>query len=115
MVLAELTGVVAEVEQDLGDVRRPRKERRRTARELRRDQTYAEGIHARREGCTPGGAALHGVVVGELQALAGEAIDVRRFAVAKSHRVRLHLHPADVVSHVAGAHVVILFRGRRGN
>ena len=59
MVLAELAGVVAEIEQELGERRRAGPQVGRAAGQLRRDHAGAQRIHAGEEGVATGGAALH--------------------------------------------------------
>ena len=59
MVLAELAGVVAEIEQELGERRGAGPQIGRAAGQLRRDHAGAQRIHAGEEGVAPGGAALH--------------------------------------------------------
>ena len=65
VVLAELAGGVAEIEQELGERRRAGPQVGRAARQLRRDHAGAQRIHAGEEGIAPGRAALHGDVVHE--------------------------------------------------
>ena len=65
MVLAELAGIVAEVEQELGERRRAGLQVSRAARQLRRDHAGAQRMHPGKEGVASGRAALLGVVVGE--------------------------------------------------
>src|SRR6201999_3173239 len=67
MVLTELAGVVAEVEQDLGERRGAGLQVRGAARKLRRDHSSAQRIHAGKEGVAAGSTALHGEVVHELR------------------------------------------------
>ena len=59
VVLAELAGVVAEIEQELGQRRGAGSQIGRAAGQLRRDHAGAQRIHAGKEGVAPGGAALH--------------------------------------------------------
>ena len=59
VVLAELAGVVAEIEQELGERRGAGPQVGRAAGQLRRDHAGAQRIHAGEEGVAPGGAALH--------------------------------------------------------
>ena len=59
VVLAELAGVVAEVEQELGERRRAGPQVGRAARQLRRDHAGAQRVHAGEEGVAPRRAALH--------------------------------------------------------
>ena len=99
VVLAELAGGVAEVQQELGDARSPRLQVGRAARQLRRDHAGAQRIHAGDEGIAPGGAALHGDVVHEDRAFIRDPVDVGRLADHQAAVVATRLHPADVVAH----------------
>ena len=99
VVLAELAGVVAEIEQELGERRRAGPQIGRAAGQLRRDHARAQRIHAGEEGVAPGRAALLGVVVHELGALLSDAVDVGRLADHQPSMVDARLHPADVVAH----------------
>ena len=99
MVLAELAGVVAEIEQEPGERRRAGPQIGRAARELRRYHAGAQRIHAREEGIAAGSAALHGDVVHEHRAFVADAIDVRRFADHQAAVIDARLHPSDVVAH----------------
>ena len=56
-------------------------------------------MHAGKEGIAPGGAALLGVVVGELRAFLTDLVDVRRLSDHQALMVDTWLHPADVVTH----------------
>jgi hypothetical protein len=99
MVLAELTGVVAKVEQELGDGRRAGPQIGRAAGQLRRDHARAQRVHAGEEGVAPRSAALLGVIVHEPGAFLADAVYVGRFADHQSLMVDARLHPADVVAH----------------
>ena len=99
MVLAELAGVVAEIEQELGDRRRAGPQIGRAAGQLRRDHAGAQRMHAGEEGVAARRAALLGVVVHEHRAFVADAIDVRRLADHQAAMVDARLHPADVVAH----------------
>ena len=99
MVLAELAGVVAEIEQELGDRRRAGPQIGRAARQLRRDHAGAQRMHAGEEGVAPGRAALLGVVVREDRTFVADAIDVGRLADHQAAMVDARLHNADVVAH----------------
>ena len=99
MVLAELAGVVAEIEQELGERRRAGPQIGRAAGELRRDHAGAQRMHAGEEGIAPRRAALLGVVVGELRAFLPDAVDVGRFADHQAAMIDARLHPADVIAH----------------
>ena len=99
MVLAELAGGVAEVEQELGQRRRAGLQEGRAAGQLRRDHAGAQRRHAGEEGGAPGRAALLGVIGHELRTFIADAVDVRRFADHQTLMVDARLHPADVVAH----------------
>ena len=99
VVLAELAGGVAEVEQELGEARRAGAQIRNRARQLRQDHARAVRVHAGDERAAPGGATRLGVVVHEHAAFVGDAIDVRRFADHQAAVIAARLHPADVVAH----------------
>ena len=99
MVLAELAGVVAEIEQELGERRRAGPQIGRAAGQLRRDHAGAQRIHAGEEGIAPRRAALLGVIVHEDRTFVADAIDVGRFADHQAAVVDARLHPADVVAH----------------
>ena len=99
MVLAELAGVVAEIEQELGERGRAGSQVRWAAGQLRRDHAGTQRGHAGEESVAPGRAALLGVVAHELGALIGNAINVRRFAETQTSLVADDLHPADVIAH----------------
>ena len=99
VVLAELAGGVAEIEQELGERRGAGPQIGRAAGQLRRDHARAQRIHAGEEGIAPGGAALHGDIVHEDRALVPDAVDVGRFPDHQAAVVDARLHPADVVAH----------------
>ena len=99
MVLAELAGGVAEVEQEPGQRRRAGLQEGRAAGQLRRDHAGAQRRHAGEEGGAPGRAALLGVVGHELRTLMPDTVDVGRLADHQSLMVNARLHPADVVAH----------------
>ena len=99
MVLAEPTGVVAKVEQELGERRRAGPQIGRAAGQLRRDHAGAQRVHAGEEGIAPGGAALLGVVVHKPRAVLTDFVDVRRLADHQALVVDARLHPADVITH----------------
>ena len=99
MVLAELAGVVAEIEQELGERRRAGPQVGRAAGQLRRDHAGAQRMHAGEEGVAPGRAALLGVVVMNIAPSLADAVDVGRFADHQAAVVDARLHPADVVAH----------------
>ena len=114
VVLAELAGVVAEIEQELGERRRAGPQVGRAARQLRRDHAGAHRIHAGEEGIAPGGAALHGDVVHEDRAFVADAVDVGRLPDHQAAVIDARLHPADVVAHdEEDVGLLLLLRGRR--
>ena len=80
MVLAELAGVVAEIEQEFRDRRRAGPQIGRAAGQLRRDHAGAQRMHAGEEGIAARRAALLGVIMREQRAFIADAIDVRRLA-----------------------------------
>ncbi len=99
VVLTELAGGVAEIQQELGERRGAGPQIGRAAGELRRDHARAQRIHAREEGIAPRGAALHGDIVHEDRSLISDAIDIRSLTDHQATMVDARLHPADVVSH----------------
>ena len=99
VVLAELAGVVTEVAQEPCERRGAGLQVSRAARELRRDHAGAQRMHAGKEGISPGGAALLGIVVGEHRTLIADAVDVGRLANCKATMIDARLHNADVITH----------------
>ena len=99
MVLAELPGVVAEIDQELGDRWRAGPKIGRATRKLRGDHARAQWVHAGEEGVAPRRAALLGVVGQELRAFLSDAIDVGCLTNRETLVVNTRLHPADVVAH----------------
>src|SRR4029077_14857288 len=99
MVLAELAGVVAKIEQKLGDRRGAGPEIRRATGQLRRNHAGAQRMHTGEECITTRRAALLGVVLGELRAFLTDLVDVRRFADHQALMVDARLHPPNVVAH----------------
>ena len=99
MVLAELAGVVAEIEQELGERRGAGPQIGRAAGQLRRNHAGAQRMHAGEEGVAAGGAALLGIVVREDRAFIADAIDVGRLADHQAAMVDARLVQADVVAH----------------
>ena len=99
MVLAELAGVVAEIEQELGKMRRSGPYIGRAAGKFRQDHADADRLHAGDEGRSPGSATLLGVIVHELGTFIADAIDVGRLADHQPLMVDAGLHPADVIAH----------------
>src|SRR5712692_4366983 len=96
MVLAELAGGVAEVQQELGEARRAGPQVGRAARQLRRDHARAQRLHASDEGVAPSRATLLGVVVHELAAFLGDTVDIWCFPDHQAAMITTRLHPADV-------------------
>ena len=76
MVLAELAGGVAQIEQELGERRRAGSQIRNGARQLRQDHARAVRMHSGEEGAAPGRAARLGVVVHEHAAFLREPVNV---------------------------------------
>ena len=114
MVLAELAGVVAEIEQELGKRRRAGPQIGWAAGKLRQDHAGAQRMHAGEEGVAPGRAALLGVVGHEDRAFVADAIDVGRLADHQAAVVDARLHPADVVAHdEEDVRFALRLRGRR--
>ena len=99
MILAELTGIVALIEQKLRDRRRARPQPGRAAGQLRRNHSCAQRMHAGEEGVAPGGAALLGIICHEERAVIADAIDIRRLADHQTAMINTRLHDADVVAH----------------
>ena len=99
MVLAELAGVVAEIEQELGERRGARPQIGRAAWKLGRNHAGAQRMHAREEGVAPCGAALLGIIMREDRAFIADAIDVGRLADHQATMVDARLVKADVVAH----------------
>ena len=99
MVLAELAGVVAEIEQELGKRRRAGPQIGWAAGNFRQNHANADRLHAGEEGRTPGRAALLGVVGHEDRTFVADAIDVGRLADHQSAVVDARLVEADVVAH----------------
>ena len=99
VILAELAGVVALVEQKLRDRRRAGPQPGRAAGQLRRNHARAQRMHAGEEGVAAGGAALFGVVSHEERAIVADTVDVWRFADHQPTMIDARLHDADVVAH----------------
>ena len=117
VVLAELAGRVAEVQQKLGQARSPGFQIGRAAGQLRRDHSRAQRIHARNERIATGRAALHGDVVHEDRALAPDAVNVGCFPDHQAAMIDPRLHPADVIAHDeedVGFLCLLPCRGQRG-
>jgi len=99
VVLAELSGRVTEIEQELCKAWRAGSQVRRTARELRRNHTCAHRSHAGNEGVASRRAARLGVVGHEPPALLGDAIDIWCFTHHQALVIAARLHSADVITH----------------
>ena len=99
MILAELAGVVTEIEQELGKRRGARLQIGRATRQLRGDHAGAQRVHAGEEGVPACRAALLGVIGHEDRAFVADAIDVGRFADHQATMVDARLHPTNVVTH----------------
>ena len=99
MVLAELAGIVAEVEQELGERRRAGLQVSRAARQLRRDHAGPQRMHPGKEGVASGRAALLGVVVGEDRTFIADLVDVGCLSDHQASMIDAGLHPADVITH----------------
>ena len=98
VVLAELSGSVAEVLQDDGDGGVLDTHAELGAGQADLAETGAEHALPGDERRASGGAALLGVVVGEDHAFPGDAIDVRRAVAHHPHRVGRDVASADVVT-----------------
>ena len=92
MVLAELAGVVAEIEQEFGERRRAGPQIGRAAGQLRRDHAGAQRMHAGEEGVAACRAALLGIVVREDRTFVADAIDVGRLADHQAAMIDARLH-----------------------
>ena len=99
MVLTELAGIVAEIEQELGDRRGAGPQIRRAAGQLRRDHAGAQRMHAGEEGVTTRRAALLGVVRGKHRAFVADLVDIGRLSDHQAAVIDAWLHPADIVAH----------------
>ena len=99
MVLAELAGGVALIEQELGERRRAGAQIRNGARQLRQDHARAVRMHSGEEGGAPSGAAGLGIVVHEHAAFLRDPVNVRRFPDHQAAVIATRLHPADVIAH----------------
>jgi hypothetical protein len=112
VVLAELAGVVAEIEQELGERRRAGPQVGRAARELRRDHAGAQRMHPGEEGIAAGRATLLGVVVHEDRTFLPNAVDVGGFPHHQAAVIDARLHPADVIAHdEENVGLLLLLRG----
>ena len=99
MVLAELGGIVAEIDQELSDRRGAGPQIGRTARELRRDHAGPQRMHASEERVASRRATLLGIVLGKHRPFLADLVDVGRLADHQTAMIDARLHPADVVAH----------------
>jgi hypothetical protein len=99
MVLAELTGVVAEIKQEFGKRRGAGPQIGRAAGQLRRNHAGAQRMHAGEERVPACGATLLGIVMREDRAFIADAIDVGRLADHQPAMVDARLVEADIVAH----------------
>ena len=76
MILAELSGGVAEILEQAADGRIELAHSHRRAGKAYLGQSGANAVLAGQECCAPGGAGLFAVIVQELDAFAADAIDV---------------------------------------
>ena len=98
MVLAELTGGIAERLEQFGDGRVFRLKSDSGAGHSDFGQAGAERVLAADEGCASGGAALLAVVVGEGDAFVGDAVDVRRPVAHHASAEVTDVPDADVIA-----------------
>src|SRR5258708_15259931 len=98
MVLAELAGGVAEIEQELCQARRAGSQIARAAGQLRRDHARAQRMHAGEESVAPGSATLLSVVVHEDRAFFRDTVNVWCFPAHQTAVITTLLHPAAVIT-----------------
>src|SRR5262249_56651032 len=98
MVLADVAGGVAERLQRLGDGDVLRLQAERRARQADLGHAGAQARLAGDERRATRRAALLGVVVGEHQTFAGDAVDVQRLYSHHAERVGADIGDADVVA-----------------
>src|SRR5438034_5962359 len=99
MVLAELTGAVAQIVEERGESGRPGPQVGRAARELRRDHARTQRIHAREEGIAPGRATLLSVVGHHDRTFFRNPVNVGRFPDHQAAMIATRLHPTDIIAH----------------
>jgi hypothetical protein len=99
VVLAKLTGGIAQIVQELCEGRRAGLQVRRAAGQLRRDHARAQRMHSGEEGVAPGGAALLGVVVHHDATFVCDPVNVRCFPDHQAAMIAARLHPADIIAH----------------
>ncbi len=99
VVLAELAGVVAEIQQEFCQRGRARQQRTGGTRKLRHDHARPQRMHAGEECSATRRAALLGIIGHEPRAFIREAVDVGRLPNHEALMVSTHVHDADVVAH----------------
>ena len=99
VVLAELAGVVAEIQQEFCYRGRARQQRTGGTRKLRHDHARPQRMHAGGEGGAPGRAALLGIIGHKPRTFIREAVDVGRLPNHEPLMVGTHVHDADVIAH----------------
>ncbi len=99
VVLAELAGVVAEIQQEFCQRGRARQQRTGGTRKLRHDHARPQRMHAGEEGGAAGRAALLGIIGHKPRAFFPEAVDVGRLPNHEPLMVSADVHDADVVAH----------------
>ena len=98
MVLAELPGGVAEILEQAADRGIELAHAHRRAGEAHLGQAGANAVLAGQERRAAGGARLLAVIVLELEALAGDAIDARGLVAHQAVRVGADIGDADIVA-----------------
>ena len=98
LVLAELAGIVAEIDQELGDRRRAGSQVGRAARSCGGIMPVRNGPCGS-EGVAPRSAGLLGLVVAELRAFLTHTVNVGRLSDHQALVVDARLHPADIIAH----------------
>src|SRR3974390_990461 len=98
MVLAELTGRVAERLKQVGNGRVFRLESERRAGHSNLRQAGAKRVLSGNKGGAPGGAALLAVVVGEGDAFIGNAVEIRGSITHHAATEITDIPSSDVVS-----------------
>ena len=99
VVLAEFAGIVAQVEQELGEYRGARQQRTGSTRQLGHNHTRPQGVHTGKEGGAAGRAALFCVIGHKPRAFLGDAVDVGGLAHHQALVVGADIHDADVIAH----------------
>ena len=98
MVLAELAGGIAEVLEQAADRGIELAHAHRRAGEADLGQAGADAVLAGQERRAAGGARLLAVIVLELDALAGDAVDVRRLVAHQAVGIGADIGDADIVA-----------------